>query len=48
MECLSQETVSFSDVMGQLHDMLNPEVWVVVDASDSVWMLVCDGTPGGP
>ncbi|KAK2080070.1 hypothetical protein QBZ16_002466 [Prototheca wickerhamii] len=25
MECLSQETVSFSDVMGQLHDMLNPE-----------------------
>lgn len=26
MECLSQESVSFFDVMGQLHDMLNPEV----------------------
>lgn len=54
MECLSQESVSYFDVMGQLHDMLNPEVggrgggcgcWEMRGWAEHPWLRVQLGGP---
>ena len=40
MECLSQESVSFADVLSQMTDMLQPQVWSGRDAQQLDWQYL--------